>query len=348
MKWTLVPAARFADHAARWDALNAAGPAAPMLAAPFVASLLDSFASGGELLALCEDNGETCAAAVLAPQGAGRWATFQPAQAPVGLWLQGPGHAQAALASSLMRALPGLTLLLALTQCDPLLAPRPADDARARTLDYIETARIDVDAKNGFDAYWQARGKNLRNNLKKQRNRLATDGVSTRLEVVTQETDMAGAVRDYGRLESAGWKAGSGSAVTADNDQGRFYTRMLEAFARQGGARVYRYWLGERLAAMDLCIHERDCIVILKTAYDESVPSSLSPALLMREEAVRGLFDEGRFARIEFYGRVMEWHTRWTEAVRTLYHFNLYRWPLLTRTHALLQARAAATTNNGA
>jgi hypothetical protein len=155
-------------------------------------------------------------------------------------------------------------------------------------------------------------------------------------------------VRDYGRLESAGWKAGSGSAVDAANAQGRFYTQMLEAFARVGGARVYRYWFGDQLVAMDLCIHERDCIVILKTAYDESVPANLSPALLMREEAVRGLFDDGRFARIEFYGRVMEWHTRWTDAVRTLYHLNLYRWPLLTRTHALLQARAAATTNNGA
>ena len=348
MKWTIVPAARFGDYAARWAALNNAGPAAPMLAPSFVGSLLACFGSGAELLALCEDQGETCAAAVLAPQGPGRWATFQPAQSPVGLWLQHPGLEQAALAAGLMRALPGFTLLLALTQCDPLLAPRPLEDGRVRTLDYIATARIDVDADGGFDAYWQARGKNLRNNLKKQRNRLAADGVVTRLETVTLEADMAQAVRDYGRLESAGWKAGSGSAVDAANPQGRFYTQMLEAFARSGQARVYRYWFGEQLAAMDLCIHERDCIVILKTAYDESVPSSLSPALLMREEAVRGLFDEGSFARIEFYGRVMEWHTRWTDAVRTLYHLNLYRWPLLTRTHALLQARAAATTNNGA
>jgi hypothetical protein len=347
MKWTLVPAARFADHADRWAALHALGPAAPMLAPAFVDSLLANFAIGDELLALCEADGQPCAAAVLAPQGPGRWATCQPAQAPVGLWLQRPGLDQEALAASLLRALPGLTLLLSLTQCDPLLAPRPFDSGRVRTLDYIATARIDIDSD--FDAYWQARGKNLRSNLKKQRNRLAADGVATRLEVVTAEQDMAGAVRDYGRLESAGWKAGSGSAVDAGNAQGRFYTQMLEAFARQGAARVYRYWFGEQLAAMDLCIHERNCIVVLKTAYDESVPSTFSPALLMREDACRGLFEDGRFKRIEFYGRVMEWHTRWTDAVRTLYHLNLYRWPPLARTHALLQARkAAATTNNGA
>jgi hypothetical protein len=84
---------------------------------------------------------------------------------------------------------------------------------------------------------------------------------------------------------------------------------------------------------MDLCIQERDCIVILKTSYDESVPSGFSPALLMREEACRALFGDGSLARIEFYGKVMEWHTRWTDEVRTLYHLNHYRWPLLARVH---------------
>jgi hypothetical protein len=154
-------------------------------------------------------------------------------------------------------------------------------------------------------------------------------------------------VADYGRLETTGWKARSGSAVGAGDAQGRFYARMLEAFAQQGQARVYRYWFGEQLAAMDLCITDRDCIVILKTAYDESIPSGFSPALLMREEACRELFDAQRFARIEFYGRVMEWHTRWTDEVRTLYHLNHYRWPLLSRAHAYLQARPATTTNKG-
>jgi hypothetical protein len=54
----------------------------------------------------------------------------------------------------------------------------------------------------------------------------------------------------------------------------------------------------------------------------------------MREEATRTLFDEGRLGRIEFYGRVMEWHLRWTDEVRTMYHVNYYRWPVLRRLHA--------------
>jgi CelD/BcsL family acetyltransferase involved in cellulose biosynthesis len=349
MKWQLAPAARFAEFAERWRALAAAGPAVPMFAPEFVAPLLAQFGTGRELLACCEDGGEVLAMAILAPHGLGRWSTFQPPQAPLGLWLQRPGLAPAALLPELLRRLPGCALLLGLTQCDPLLAAR-ADGARERSFDYIDTARISVD--RDFDAYGTQRGKNLRGNLKKQRARLAAEGVPTRLQETRDAADVAAAVADYARLESAGWKARDGTAVSLDNAQGRFYRGMLEAFCRRGAGRIYRYWLGERLAAMDLCIEEGDAVVVLKTAYDESLPSNLSPALLMREEACRALFAEGRFARIEFYGKVMEWHTRWTDEVRTLYHVNHYRWPALCRLHALLQARrqagAPTPTSNGA
>jgi len=331
MKWTLTPAAGFVQHAARWNALQAANAAAPMLQADFIAALLAEFGNGDELLATCDD-----AMAIVRPHGRGSWATFQPAQAPLGMWIERPGLDRAAAMASLLHALPGIGLVLGLTQLDPLLAPAPAG-----AIDYIQTARITV--AGSFDDYWGSRGKNLRSNLKKQRARLAADGVTLRLQASTEATDMADAVRDFGRLESAGWKAQAGTAVHPDNAQGRFYVRMLAAFAARGAATVYRYWFGEQLVAMDLCIHQGDCIVVLKTTYDESVPKTFSPALLMREEAVRALFDHGGTVRIEFYGKVMEWHTRWTEEVRTLYHVNLYRWAALRRLHALAQKRRAVS-----
>lgn len=337
MKWTIVPAARFHEAAADWTSLHAAAGAPALLAPAFVAPLLDAFASGAELLAQGRDDGRTVAMAVLAPTRRGAWATFQPAQAPVGLWLQLPGLDSGALARSLFGALPGFPLVCALTQMDPMLMPRPPEGPAVRTLDYIDTARVTL--AGGFDAYWEARGKNLRANLKKQRNRLERDGIATRLEIARDPAAMAQAVEDYARLEGSGWKAGAGTAVRAGDAQGRYYRAMLEAMARQDAASVYRYHFGEHLVAMDLCVEDRDSIVVLKTAYDETVPASLSPALLMREEAMRSLFAGGRFARLEFYGRVMEWHTRWTEEVRTMYHVNHYRWPALRHLHALREAR---------
>ncbi|MFC4929411.1 GNAT family N-acetyltransferase [Massilia sp. GCM10023247] len=343
MSWTLAPARDFAQHRDAWSRLHASlgpGQASALLAFDFVAPLVEQFGRGDELLACLKSGAAIRALAIVRPSRKGAWATFQPAQAPLGLWLQAPGQDTARLARSLMQALPGFPLMLALTQMDPLLMPRPLDGPCSRTLDYIDTAHVTLDG--GFEAYWNARGKNLRGNLKKQRARLERDGVATRMVVERAPAGMAQAVRDYGRLETTGWKGGQGTAVSAENAQGRYYRAMLESMAARGAASVYRYYFGEQLVAMDLCVEDGDSIVVLKTAYDESVPSNLSPTLLMREEACRSLFDGGRFRRLEFYGRVMEWHTRWTEEVRTMYHVNYYRWPGLGRLHALLEARAKA------
>ena len=335
MSWIVVPASQFGAQMARWNTLHATGAASPLLAADFVAALLSSFADGRELLAWHDTDGITDAMTVLSPGGFGVWHTFQPSQAPVGLWLQRDDGAPGPLLRPLLARLPGPALLVGLTQCDPALMARPADAACLRTADYIRTARITMRGAGGFDAFWEARGKNLRSNLKKQRNRLRQEGVTARLDICRAPEQMAQAVADYGRLEGSGWKAAGGTAVDAANAQGQFYRAMLEAFAARGAASVYRYWLGDQLAAMDLCVEGGDCIVVLKTAYDEQLAGQLSPALLMREEACRQLFDDERFARIEFYGRVMEWHLRWTNEVRTMYHLNGYRFPGLARLHAM-------------
>ena len=343
MSWTIVPARRFPEFAARWQVLHAQGSASPLLAAEFAGALLEHFASGRELLALHGSPERPDALALLAPAGAGRWQTFQPAQAPLGMWLPHPDADSAALAHTLLARLPGIGLVLGLTQCDPELQPRPSDGARIRTLDYIDTARISIEGP--FDAYWQQRGKNLRANLKKQRARLERDGVSATLEVLRDPAQMAGAVADYARLESAGWKAGGGTAVGAADAQGRFYRALLEAFCRRDAGAVYRYRFDGRTVAVDLCVEGPDSIVVLKTTYDEALAQSLSlsPALLMRELACRQLFDERSLRRIEFYGKVMDWHLRWTDEVRTLYHLNIYRWPVLRAWHGRRQAQPART-----
>lgn len=331
MSWTVVAATELGAQQARWRALHAQGAGSPLLAVEFVDALLKVFGSGKEMLAWYEDTAGTAAMAILVPGRFGIWNTFQPPQAPVGLWLQRGLDAPTALLPGLLRKLPGPALAVGLTQCDPMLMARPVESATVRTLDYIQTTRISVDG--GFDAYWETRGKNLRNNLKKQRNRLRQEGIDTRLEILRQPHEMAQALADYGRLESGGWKAASGTAIDAGNEQGRFYCSMLEAFAARGAASVYRYSIGGELAAMDLCVEGGGSIVVLKTAYDERQGRQLSPALLMREESCRSLFEQGCFERIEFYGRVMEWHLRWTSEIRTMYHLNGYRWPVLARLH---------------
>ena len=342
MSWTVIQAHALAhpEHSARWRALHHDSGGSPVLALEFVAAALAVFGRGNEYLAWHEQDGQVDIMTIVAPARPGVWSTFQPAQAPVGLWLQRDAATRTACLPGLLRGLPGPALMVGVTQCDPGLMARPADGGAVRVLDYIDTARITLDG--GFEAYWQGRGKNLRTNLRKQRKRLADEGTPTRLQVSRAAHEMAGAVDDFGRLESAGWKAGDGTAVAGDNAQGAFYRALLEGFAGAGKACVYRYWIGGRLAAMDLCIEGGGCVVVLKTAYDETIGNGFSPALLMREDATCDIFEAGRFARIEFYGRVMEWHLRWTDEVRGMYHMNAYRWSLLARLHGAAQERARA------
>jgi Acetyltransferase (GNAT) domain len=226
--------------------------------------------------------------------------------------------------------------VLSVTQVDPLQAARHDDERDTWYSDYIDTAWVEIDGS--FDDYWAARGKNLRQNMRKQRNKLAADGITTTMRVLREAGDMAGAIARYGVLESAGWKAGEGTAIHPDNDQGRFYTRLLEAAAARGEALVFEYLFGEQTAAINLCLMRGGTLVVLKTTYDERIPKTLSPAFLLREEELRHLHAGHEVRRIEYYGRVMDWHTKLTDRQRTLYHLTTYRWPLLKQ---LAQRRRA-------
>ena len=335
MSWTLLPAGQFATHAARWQELNRASVASPLLEPAFVQPLLTEFGDDHVRLAVCERDGRTVAMALLRKSQQGAWQTFQPSQQPLGMWLHLPGQALPELMDSLLRSLPGMPLVLGLTQFDSWLHPRPADGAQLRTADYISTARITI--AGTFEEYWAARGKTLRTNLKKQRAKLAKEGIVARMDVLRAPADMARAVADYGVLESAGWKAELGTAIHPDNAQGRFYRSMLENFAQRGEASVYRYFFDERLVAMNLCVEGGGAKIVLKTTYDESLSSQYSPAFLMREETCHVLFEERLFERLEFYGKVMEWHLRWTDEVRSMYHITHYRWPALKSLHTLVK-----------
>ena len=337
LQWQILPAAQFPAYAAAWQACNQATLDTPLLAPEMVQAALDHLASGKELLAICRMDGAIAAMAVLTPTRHGVWASFQPSQAPLGFWMHRADLPLERLCARLQDSLPGLPLVLSLTQRDPLLESPPVPTAGLAVDDYIQTSGISL--AGSFDDYWQARGKNLRSNLKKQRSRLQRDGLATRLEETRREADMAAAVADFGRLEMAGWKGERGTAVCPGTPQGSFYRAMLEGFARRDRARVFRYWFGTQLVAMDLCIESDDMLVVLKTAYDETVPAALSPSLLMREDCMRLLFEERRLPRLEFYGRLMEWHTRWTNEIRTMYHVSFYRWPGLQRLHALAKQR---------
>lgn len=338
MNWNFYPIEQLERLAPSWDAINDAAAGLPFLQSHFLLPLCATFGNRELKIALCENTDGPLAMAILRLRAPHQWQTFQPSQWPVGAWIQRPDVQIQPLLASLLKALPGFALSLGITQQDPDFLTRPVDSDCLATLDYIRTARITV--HGSFEQYWEARGKNLKHNMKRQRSKLEKDGIKTSLEIVTGADDIVQAIVDYGQLESAGWKARGGTAIHPENAQGQFYRTMLENFCRQGRGRVYRYRFNDRIVAVDLCIEANASLIILKTTHDESI-KTCSPALLMRQEAFSKLFDEQRIKRIEFYGKLMEWHTRWSDEVRTMYHVNYYRWPLLHSVHRMLGKSAA-------
>jgi hypothetical protein len=330
MAWHIRPISEFATHADEWQALNRACSDTPLLDRRFVEPLLREFSSGREVVASFRQDESLLSMGIFTRTNRFTYQTLQPSNAPLGLWLCRPSLPVADLLDSLTRSLSPFCLMVGITQQDPDISSRPAPSSRLVTLDYIQTARITV--PGSFEAYWRARSKNLRHDVSRQKNRLQRDGVSARLRTLTTKDDMARAVADYSRLETAGWKGAIDSAVEANSPQGRFYTAMLGSFAEIGEAFVCQYLLDGSVVATDLCLRRRDNLFILKTAYREG-RRGISPAHLMRHDLFADVFDDGTLRTVEFYGRVMDWHRRLTDEVRTMYHINYYRWPFLASLH---------------
>ena len=307
-----------------WDRINQQHANHILLDSRFIDPLLRYFGSEKILLAVYE-NAQAPGMTLIEPARPGFWQTFQPGQAPLGaIVLAGGGDAAAQSMGDLLRALPGFALGFSVTQQDPdftcfgNLNGTPA----VETLDYIQTPRLTINGK--YEDYWKQRSKNLTHNLSRQRRRLKEQGGLLELATDRNAEAVPDALHEYGLLESTGWKGEEGSAVAADNVQGRFYREMLENFCNRGEAVIYRLRLNGKTVASDLCLERDGTLVILKTAYDENV-QGLSLGLLLHQEIFQSVFEEGKIRVIEFYGRLRDWHTKWTNEIRTMYHINFYR-----------------------
>jgi CelD/BcsL family acetyltransferase involved in cellulose biosynthesis len=334
LRWEIAPIRVLPDLEAQWRQLHHAAWPTPVLAFEFVAACVNAFARGSECI-VCGYCGERLIAlSVLQRDSSLRWSTFQPSQAPLGAWLHDPAFEIGELAQSLMRALPGLVLIVGVTQQDPLRSPRPPESARLSTLDYVHTGAVLVDRP--FEIYWGQRDKELRRKLKRRLARLNEQGLAPRLELVRDADQVAAQVQAFGEMESAGWKGGLGTAIHPSNVQGAFYRDLLTRFCRLGRGRVYRYVAGQRILAMTLCVEHEGTLTSLKTTYDESL-RACAPGVLMKWEMFRDIFAEGGIRRVEFYGRIKEWQLKWIDETRMQYHVNVYRSALLARAHRSLR-----------
>ncbi len=368
LTWQRLPAKHLFDtvaHSEAWDRLNAARGALPFLDTDVLRLAFQSFRPQGVELLVGQTAGQTQCMLLVQRTGFGRWQLYQPAQIPLGPLVAATNLPLDGIARSALKALPFSTLVLSFTQLDPRHWPPPQTESACVVKRYISTGWIDC--AQDFDSYWAARSANLRASVGKAQRRLEAEGRTLRMRVLTAPEDMAEAVARYGALETSGWKGRKGTAVAAGTPQGDFYKNWLQEAAARGEACVYELLVSEpvtntspgnanpeptgaaadttgaaveptgaaaeKTIAADLCVVRGDALILLKIAYDEAF-ERYSPSTLLRREFMQDLLGSGRVRRVEFFGRLMDWHRRWTGEQRSLYHLTTFRWRWLAKLRA--------------
>ena len=313
----------FQEVRSEWDCLNRSQGDCILLDSVFVAALIRCFGHKKLLLGVSRDAGRAGMAFVEAT-GSGNWSTFQPSQAPLGLILLADRKDSFGSLRHMMRALPGYALVLGVMCQDPRYSSFPpvATGPDIEVLPYIQSARLSL--SSSYEDFWNSRSKTLREKLAKHRRRLAREGRVLELSTHTLSDEVASCVREHGRLESNGWKGQEGTAIAADNIQGAFYTHVLEEHCARNEGVIYQLRLDGQVIASRLCLCRDRTLYILKTAYDENF-AQFSPGILLMQDILKHAYTQRQIQTIEFYGRVMEWHTKWTEDIRAFYHINCLR-----------------------
>jgi hypothetical protein len=258
---------------------------------------------------------------------------FQPSQLPVGPWLQRPDLDLSDLAGSLVHSQAGHFVMASLTQLDPLLVPRPKDGTLLRSLPYILTGSIELPPS--LDDYLGSRSDNLLANLRRRQHKIERECGPVSLQLLDTEDSVATGIGHYSDLESAGWKAKRGTALTRGNLQWRFYTETMASFCRVGLGRIYVLRFGDTVAAACLTVIAGKIAYLLKTTHNEQM-RSFAPGMILRRHFIASLYGrEPDVRHIEIYGSLNESQRPWLTGTREMYHVNIYRGPVVAALHTL-------------
>lgn len=324
-RWQVHAAKPSADWWQQWDALNQRHFSAhPLLSSTMAQKLVTHCADGAISYAALRGEDSFQAMAILAKRAGGRWSVFTPSQAPLSLVLIDPARAEPyAMLKSLLTSVSGYGLSLDVPALDPSVLPaQMTGGARVERVSLGTT--IQVAGTSSFEAYWNTRSRDLKQNIRRYFKRAAEAGMPCRLERVMEPGQIGAAVDRYGLLESEGWKGRDGTALHPDNAQGRLYRELLAALAQHRSAIAYELYAGDQLAASRLMISGPTMHVMLKTTYRESLRQHAVGRLLLYL-ALEDLLTEPQPRPVEFFTRANQDLLTWATGTRELFSATIYR-----------------------
>jgi len=167
----------------------------------------------------------------------------------------------------------------------------------------------------------------LRSDLRRASRRAARIGVvSEETHAPATEKDLLPLWEDALRVEAAGWKGRSGSALKMNPRVGSFYRAFAIRACEQGILRVLLLKVGSQTAASMIALEASERLWVLKIGYDERF-AKCSPGMLVMEAGLRYAARRG-LRSFEFLGAEADWTHRWTDCGRPTCQVLVYPYSL--------------------
>jgi len=163
-----------------------------------------------------------------------------------------------------------------------------------------------------FDGLPAKHRANLRNRFK----RLKAIGL-LETKAVTSEEKLADALEDGLRLEAAGWKGKSRTAISCDPLTTRFYSMLARRAAESGWLLLNFLDAGSKRIAFDYCLSYKNRMHRLKSGYDPAY-ARYSPSSLLFCSSLRNAFEQD-ITEFDFLGATEDWKLKWTKRARQHY-----------------------------
>jgi CelD/BcsL family acetyltransferase involved in cellulose biosynthesis len=161
-----------------------------------------------------------------------------------------------------------------------------------------------------------------RNDLRRA-HRIAEGVGRVTLEAITPSTEELGPLLEEAfRVEAAGWKGKTGSALSHNPKVGVFFRRYAAAACERGILRVFFMRIEGRAVAMVLAAECAGRLWTLKIGYDEEF-RRCSPGTLLTRHTIAWAA-ERRLRSYEFLGTAAWWTAQWTKDVRACVSLRIY------------------------
>ncbi|MDP1768788.1 MAG: GNAT family N-acetyltransferase [Nitrospirota bacterium] len=177
--------------------------------------------------------------------------------------------------------------------------------------------------KGSWEDYFQSISGQRRYDYQRKRKRIERLGQAVvRVECPSSRADLPLLLEEAFRIEGAGWKARSGSALLANERVRTFITRYSEMACDRGALRVCFLEVQGRPIATILGIQVAQRFWVLKIGYDEEW-ARCSPGIQLTMETIRYAFEQGLEA-YEFLGSEEPWQAMWPRHRHVLTSLVLY------------------------